>query len=130
MAASCVGRTTGLACIALFACVAYALASGRLTVVRVSGGSMSPALWPGDVCLVTRAASLAVSDVVLYVPPGHTGRVLHRVRSLEGSGIVTQGDANPIRDREPVPRSVVLGKVSAVMPIGHAVSVWQRGSGR
>ena len=91
---------------------------------------MSPALWPGDVCLVTRVARPNVSDVVLFAPAGHTSRVLHRVRSLEVSGVVTQGDANPVADREIVASSTILGRVNLVLPVGRLMRMWQVSAGR
>ncbi len=130
MAASCAGRTASLACLAMLALVALAIVAGRLALVTVGGGSMAPALWPGDVCVVSALERPSVSDVVLYTPPGHRTRVLHRVYREEGDMFVTRGDANPIADREPVPRSAVFGRVAAVLPVGRVIHRWQVASGR
>lgn len=130
MVASWVGRVAGLTCFAGLLLVAFAFASGRATAVRVCGGSMAPALWPGDVCLVTPVERPAVSDIVLLAEPGHATRVLHRVRSVEHTSVITQGDANPIPDRDPVPRRALLGKVSRVLPVGRLFRWWQCASGR
>ena len=130
MVATYLTRTVNLACLALVLLVAFALVSGKVSLVRVSGGSMAPALWPGDVCLVTQVAQPSVSDIVLLAEPGHESRVLHRVRALEGSALMTQGDANPVPDREPVAREAVLGRVSGILPVGRLVRRWQGASGR
>ena len=126
---SCLGRATTLACVAILLLGAYALMSGRVTIVRVAGGSMAPALWPGDVCLVTAAEQPIVSDIVLLKEPGHASRVLHRVRAADGGVLTTQGDANPVPDREPVAPSAVVGRVVTVLPVGRVLHKWQLASG-
>ena len=130
MSASCLGRTANLACAVALALVALAFATHRLSVVRVAGGSMQPALWPNDLCIVTPVAQPKVSDVVLLAEPGHVGRVLHRVRSVEATSLTTQGDANPVPDRLPLPRSAVIGRVTHVLPVGRYVRRWQVALGR
>jgi signal peptidase I len=114
-------RAASAACLLLFLVAAYSLGSGRVSVVRVTGGSMYPALRAGDVCVVLSTRQVEPRDVVLLEPPGHASRVLHRVRSVEASSLVTQGDANPVPDFDPVPRDAVLGRVTFVVPVGRAV---------
>ncbi len=123
-------RVANLACIAALLLVVLALVSGKATVVRVTGGSMAPALWPGDVCLVTDVGEPSVSDIVLLAEPGHDSRVLHRVRSVKGGTLIVKGDANAVADREPVPRSAVLGTVARVLPAGRLLRRWQAAYGR
>ncbi|MBA4370707.1 MAG: signal peptidase I [Coriobacteriaceae bacterium] len=105
----------------LLGCAAVFAGSHRLALVV--GGSMSPALEPGDVCIVRRGASkVEVGDVVLLARPGWSGGVLHRVVALTPAGALrTRGDANPVCDRDPAARDAVLGEVVAVLRVGGAV---------
>jgi len=114
-----------LGCALVVALTALTLLAGRVTLVRVGGGSMAPALWPGDLCIVLDDPSPSTRDVVLFVADGHRQRVLHRVRAQQGSRLVTQGDANPLPDRNSVARENVVGRVAAVVPIGRIVHRWQ-----
>ena len=86
---------------------------------------MTPALWPGDLCVVLKDASPSTRDVILFIADGHRQRVLHRVRELREDTLVTQGDANPVPDRGPVARENVLGRVAAVVPVGRIMHRWQ-----
>ena len=78
----------------------------------VMTGSMEPAIQTGDL-VVSRpidAAELRPGQVVLVRDPDHPGRLrLHRLHTVDGSELVTKGDANPEADSSPVPRSDVLG---------------------
>jgi signal peptidase I len=87
----------------------------------VSGGSMRPALSPGDV-VVYRRAPVAVStgEVVLLGGRGH--EFVHRVVAIGRDGmLVTRGDANAIADFEPTSTSSVRGRVVGVLPLGRLV---------
>ena len=83
--------------------------------LQVTGWSMLPAIWPGDILFVESATSNGVKegDVVLY---GRGRRLFaHRiVKKLNGSKLVTRGDANPRPD--PVVHSEeLLGRVSSIV---------------
>lgn len=73
-----------------------ALARRWLDVVEVRGGSMAPALQPGDRLLVVRAIRTPrVGDVVLARDPRDAGReLIKRVAEVAPSGVVLHGD-NP-----------------------------------
>jgi len=93
--------------------------------VRVAGGSMSPALLPGDVAIVGRGLRPYEGSIVLATRPGH-GAVLHRVVSLGPDGAVTtRGDANPVRDAEDTRASDVTGVVVRVIPVGRVLQRWR-----
>lgn len=111
--------------IASIVLVGAALLTGKLTLVRVAGGSMVPALAPGDLCVVVPTSAPRRADIVLFAPPGHKGLVLHRVRERRRGLLVTQGDANEVEDRERVRPDAVIGRVAATLPIGRAVGWWQ-----
>jgi len=100
------------------------LATNWFSVVTVAGGSMVPALLPGDVVIVTKSQRPAKGDIAL-VRSGHS-LVLHRVTRLQADGSIrTRGDANPIADFAATPLSAVRGRVVAVLPLGGAVARWR-----
>lgn len=90
----------------------------------VGSGSMSPALQVGDVVVVRRGARARAGDIVVYDKPGWRRAVVHRaVAELPDGRLVTRGDANPVRDRDPVTRESVQGTVVAVLPLGRVVAL-------
>jgi signal peptidase I len=114
----------------LFAVVGAALWGGLqyYRPVRVAGGSMRPALAPGDLVLVDVRSDVAAQQIALLHTQRH-GLVLHRVvaRGADGS-VTTRGDANDVADFDPLPPSAVIGPVVLVAPVGTAIERW-RGSG-
>ena len=122
MRAETVGVALGLALVTATVLGANAL----VEPVSVAGGSMQPALYPGDVVFVDHRARPAVGDIVLIGQPGH-GPVLHRVIGLdEVNRLRTKGDANPVEDFQHAELRHVRGCVSAVLPIGMFVERWRR----
>jgi signal peptidase len=117
-------RVCGTAVVATLACLAAALAIvlgptlfGYEHLV-MSSGSMEPALRVGSVVLtrMVDATAIGVGDVITFHPPGSRTVVTHRVVevSTEAEGrrlLFTKGDANPVRDPEPV---VVTGRIARV----------------
>jgi signal peptidase I len=93
--------------------------------VRVAGASMQPALWAGDLVLVSRDTEVPVGQVALLRAPGH-GPVLHRVveRRTDGS-VLTKGDANVHADLTPTERRHIAGRVVAVVPVGRMLARWR-----
>jgi signal peptidase I len=85
--------------------------------LRVTGSSMLPSLWSGDLLLIERHdfARISTGDIVLYIRQGRL--FVHRVVSAaDESGreqLVTQGDALRAPD-PPVTSAELLGKVSLV----------------
>jgi nickel-type superoxide dismutase maturation protease len=80
------------AAIATFATIA---ALRRLDVVAVRGGSMSPALLPGDRLLVARRGGAPrVGEVVLSADPRDRDReLIKRVTAVRGGAVTLRGDA-------------------------------------
>lgn len=96
--------------------------------IRVAGGSMRPALSPGDLVIVDIRAPAVRDQIALLRSPRH-GLVLHRVIAREPDGSVrTRGDANAVADFDSLPSSAVVGPVVFVAPVGRIVERW-RGSG-
>lgn len=96
--------------------------SGTLRL-QVTGWSMLPAVWPGDLLVIQRATSSEVSegDIVLF---GRDGRLFaHRVlaKNLEDSAMLTRGDAMAALD--PVVReNELLGRVSSIARNGRCIA--------
>ncbi len=106
--------------------IAEALRSaGGPVVVLVGGSSMVPAIWPGDRIEVSPAgdAPVAEGQVALFSRDGRlfAHRIVRIVGSLAGAAqFITRGDALAACD-PPVPRSEVLGYVSAVVRDGRRI---------
>lgn len=97
-----------VACLALAAVLFAGVTHG---IVVVAGGSMSPALEVGDVCLYRRNAPARIGDIVLFERESGS-RVVHRVVGVDRRGAVrTKGDACEAADRDRVPATRVIGRV-------------------
>lgn len=112
-----------------FVYVAIALlAYGALrhyTPVSVAGGSMKPALAPGDLVIVERGRAPQAGEVVLIRASGH-GQVLHRVRRILTRGVyLTRGDANTVADIAPVRAGDIVGTAMVVIPAGKLLDRWR-----
>lgn len=107
------------------AVVATAWAASVFTAVYVGGGSMSPALIPGDLAIVRKGvAGVRTGEIVLVDKPGWPAGVLHRVVAVEVDGMLQlRGDANPVPDLDPVAPGSVHGVVAFVLPTGRALAV-------
>lgn len=105
---------------------ALLLLSAVWTPVRVTGGSMQPALYPGDIVLVSTDREAQAGDIVL-VETRARGRYIHRVVQRLASGeYCLRGDANDTPDRAPVRRGEVQGVVVRVLPAGAWLARWKR----
>lgn len=101
--------------LALLMAVPTMLGMQQLTVLT---GSMEPAVPVGSLIYVAPAApsELAEGDIVTFGDGEET--VTHRVISnhkVEGE-LITKGDANAEEDLQPVPYSMVVGKVVLTLP--------------
>jgi signal peptidase len=93
--------------------------------VRVSGGSMRPALHAGDLVLVAKDREVGPGDVALLRLTDR-GPVLHRVTTvLEDGSVLTKGDANDVADATPTERPRIGGRVVAVVPVGRWLERWR-----
>jgi len=95
--------------------------------LRMSGGSMSPAIEDGDIITLEAVADDPVKqgDIVLYQSRFDTA-VIHRVIRLERPSsercIVTRGDAASHND-SPVPLHRILGRVKRVERAGERIKM-------
>jgi len=106
LAAGGLGRMVlGLGCLVLIATLVPGLFGYQRFVVV--GGSMEPTIHRGSLVFdeVVPVDSLAIGDVITYVPPGHSDPVTHRVikRERDRGELVyrTKGDANAEPDLLP-----------------------------
>ena len=85
----------------------------------VISGSMEPAIPTGSLVLVHEEppSELEAGDVVAFLSNGSI--VTHRIIEVDEDArtLVTQGDANPVPDMNPVPFSAVEGVVTAHVPL-------------
>lgn len=90
---------------------------GCTTLTIVSGESMEPTYYTGDL-VVSRCGPVEVGDVVVYNPPGVGGaRVIHRI--VDGSsedGWVVQGDNNGFIDPWEPTDDEILGSAVLHLP--------------
>lgn len=96
---------------------------GCSTLTIVSGHSMEPTYFTGDL-VWSRCGEAAVGDVVVYTPPGVDGaRVIHRITGGDGvDGWVIQGDNNTFIDPWTPDAALVVGIARAHIPhLGSAV---------
>ena len=113
------------ACCELITAVAHT--SGEVSL-KLTGTSMLPAVWPGDVVTVQRCnlAELQPRQIVLFRREG--GLVAHRVVSVAQDHVITQGDSLPSRDL-PVTLIEIVGQVTGISRNGRSVPVglsfWQ-----
>ena len=85
----------------------------------VLSGSMEPALSVNDMVFVKEQGSYETGDIVVY--QDGSSLVIHRIISVDGNEITTQGDANNTAD-QPVDISSVKGKAVASIPFVGAVA--------
>jgi signal peptidase len=79
----------------------------------VLSGSMEPTLSTNDVLVVREAEDYNVGDIVVY-QSGYE-LIVHRIISVDGDTIITQGDANNVAD-SPIEKSAIKGIVIAHVP--------------
>jgi signal peptidase I len=89
--------------------------------VFVSGGSMEPALYAGDLVIYRRLGATPLpGEMLVFERDGE--RVVHRVVTVTLSGeLRTKGDANTVADRDAVAVAGVRGVPVVIVPVGRLV---------
>jgi signal peptidase len=85
---------------------------GMAQIIVISG-SMEPAINAGDFLIIREETQYTVNDIITY--RDGNSLITHRVKSIDGTNLVTQGDANNVAD-SPVSLSQVEGKVFLRIP--------------
>ncbi len=97
--------------------------------LRVSGASMLPAVWPGDLVTVKHRnpGELLPGQIVVYRRDELL--IVHRITKNSGDHLITRGDARPFND-PPVKAIEILGHVISIRRNGRHInpeqSSWQR----
>lgn len=87
----------------------------------VLSGSMEPTVSMGDLVFVKETADYQEGDIVVYQELGIL--VMHRIISVEGDTVITQGDANNIADA-PIHKDQIRGIVFGWIPAAGKVVQW------
>lgn len=85
----------------------------------VLSGSMEPALSVNDLVIVREQSEYNKDDIVVYQDGGML--VIHRIISIDGDKVITQGDANNTAD-QPIEMSAIKGKQVASIPLVGALT--------
>ena len=89
---------------------------GCTTLTIVSGHSMEPTYYTGDL-VVSRCGPVEIGDVVVYNPPNVGGaRVIHRIIDGDASGWIVQGDNNDFLDPWKPTEENILGSAVLHLP--------------
>ena len=91
------------------------LLGGDVSYVIVTGVSMRPTLWQGDLALARRAANYELGDVVAYHSP-EGPLVIHRIIGREGDAFTFQGDNNDFVDPWTATPEQIAGKAWVAIP--------------
>jgi phage repressor protein C with HTH and peptisase S24 domain len=93
---------------------AEVLQSYRELRLRVTGPSMLPAIWPGDILSIhpCGVAEAGLGDILLFTRDGRL--FAHRVVSRSGECLVTRGDGVPDLD-PPVKPGELIGRVFEIV---------------
>ena len=87
----------------------------------VLSGSMEPEMFKGDLIVVKGLETYREKDIVVY--QSKSSLVVHRIISIDGDAVITQGDANNTPD-DPISLSAIKGKVLFRVPyVGSVVNL-------
>ncbi len=105
--------------------LAETIRSRGAAMVRVTGASMLPAIWPGDVLKVRKqdANRIIPGEVVLCRRDG--GVQAHRVARHCGDHLITRGDTLTVDD-PPLPIADMLGQVTSIVRGGTEIPLVPR----
>jgi signal peptidase I len=97
--------------------------------LRVTGFSMLPSVWPGDLLLIRRQEMEQIypGDIVLFARHGRliAHRVVFKTDDPEAPSLVTRGDAVSAQDSAISPAEL-LGKVSGILRAGEWIQPRRR----
>jgi signal peptidase I len=100
--------------------------------LRVSGTSMVPSLWSGDVLTIcpVKLTDVVAGDVVVFSRDSFL--ITHRVIRTCASALITRGDSLPFPDSS-VSEDELLGRVVSILRNGRRIDPspawWQRAGG-
>jgi signal peptidase I len=92
--------------------------------LKVTGCSMLPAVWPGDVITVEQCEFSALHPGQIVLHRKQQKLTVHRVTRVASDSLITRGDSLPCDD-PPVQASEIVGRVVRVMRDGRVISLEQ-----
>lgn len=92
--------------------------------LKVTGASMMPAVWPGDVLHIRRSAlaELQPRQILLYRCDRRL--IAHRIVRIDGDRLITRGDALQCED-PPVREADIVGQVICIVRNGRQINAKQ-----
>jgi len=93
-------------------------------LMAVQSGSMEPAIKTGSLVMIKKADDYQKEEVITYQNE-QDSRVTatHRIVEIKDGQFITKGDANNAVDTTAVPKNLILGKVTLVIPLlGYLIS--------
>jgi len=87
----------------------------------VLSGSMEPTMSVDDLIFVKECEEYQVDDIVVFQSGDEL--IVHRIIGMDGTTLVTKGDANNVAD-EPVDVAVVKGKMIGRIPFAGVLVSW------
>jgi signal peptidase len=90
--------------------------------LKVTGTSMLPSVWPGDILTVRRQCVAALLSGRIILCYRNHGFVAHRLVRKLGAGVITRGDTLPCNDL-PFRDDEVLGEVVGILRNGRPVAL-------
>lgn len=96
---------------------------GRAVYLIISGVSMEPTLYTGDLVILHRTEDYEIGDIAAYYHPVADGIIIHRIIGFEAGRYVLLGDNKPDLDPyRPTPAEMV-GRYWFHLPgVGHFIS--------
>lgn len=100
-------------------------AGGRTAYIIVSGISMEPTMYRGDMAILRSTGDYEVGDIVTYRQP-EIGPVIHRIVDRDGDRFILQGDNNSWLDSYHPAANDIIGEVWIYLPkLGRTIE-WLR----
>ena len=95
------------------------------TALQISTGSMRDTLLEKDIIIVKvlnqeQIEELKKEDIIVYKQDN--ALIVHRIINIEGSTVVTKGDANNTED-EPIQKNIIIGKMVKVIS---KIGIWEK----
>lgn len=105
---------------------APAQVGGSTSFAVIVGSSMEPVLHRGDLAIIRAGSTYAPGDIVLYDSTELGAKVLHRIKSVDGSRFVLKGDNNNFVDDERPGQEQIVGELWLNVPDVGRVTEWVR----
>jgi signal peptidase I len=99
---------------------------GKTTYILITGNSMEPHIYQGDLVIVRASEQYQVGDIVAYRNPLIERIVFHRIITEIADTYVVQGDNNSWQDSFQPSQKDILGKEWLLLPRAGKIVEWLR----